>query len=424
MSERSVVVRDAVWGDVELEPGLVRLLDAGELQRLRGIRQLGTAHLVYPSANHTRFEHVLGACHIAGRILDALAHKGHRVDPAVARVARAAALVHDVGHVPFGHTFEDERRIFPRHDKPDRTRRFLGDTALGAELEAQGLRAGVLGALGAGPGEPLAADLVGGTVSADLLDYLARDAHFTGIRRAYDERVFRYFVVDQGRLVLDLQKRGQPREDAFSEVVHLLRLRYTLSERVYYHHTKIASGALVSKLVERAVALGLVLEDLFALSDEGLLLHLEREYGPRDPVLLRLHGDLRARRLPKRAYQLGRRIPPELQADLVRRFHLDRAAREAEEAALEAALGLEPGDVIVHCPSPDMALKEADILVDAGGGAIGSLKDLRLREVDELLEKHRDLWKLHVLVASRRQDVRPALSRLCAERYGQPDLQG
>lgn len=423
MSGRSVVVRDAVWGDVELEPGLVRLLDAPELQRLRGIRQLGTAHLVYPSANHTRFEHVLGACHVAGRILAALDHAGHRVDPAVAQVARAAALVHDVGHVPFGHTFEDERRIFPRHDKPDRTRRFLGDTALGAELEAQGLREGVLGALGAGDGrEALAADLVGGTVSADLLDYLARDAHFTGIRRAYDERIFRYFVVDQGRLVLNLQKRGQPREDAFSEVVHLLRLRYTLSERVYYHHTKIASGALVSKLVERAVSAGLRLDDLFGLSDEGLLLHLEREFGPRDPVLLRLHGDLRARRLPKRAYQLGRRIPPELQADLVRRFHHDRAAREAEEAALEAALGLEPGDVIVYCPSPDMALKEADILVDAGGGGVRSLKELRLREVDDLLEKHRDLWRLHVLVASRRQEVRPALSRLCAERYGAPDL--
>ncbi len=425
---RAIVVRDSVWGDIELEPYLVDALDTPELQRLRGIRQLGTAHFVYPGANHTRFEHVLGTCHVAGRILEALARAGQRLEPEVARAVRAAALVHDVGHVPFGHTFEDERRIFPRHDGPERTRVFLGDSELGRALARHGLQDLVLGALGApsgaGAGAPapaVVADVVAGTVSADLLDYLARDAHATGIRRAYDERVFRYMDLEQGRLILRLQKRGLPREDAFSEVIHLLRLRYTLSERVYFHHAKIASGALVSKLVERAVALGLELPELFALGDEGLLLHLEREYAPRDPVIARLLDDHRRRRLPKRAFLLTRRIDPALQGELVRRFHHDRTERERVEAELEAACGLDPGDVIIYCPGAEMALKEANLLVDTGRGGVRSLADLALREVDELLEKHRDLWKFYVLLTARRRDARAALSRACAERLGARD---
>jgi HD superfamily phosphohydrolase len=418
---KPVVIRDAVWGDVELDPLLNEVLGTREIQRLRGIRQLGTAHLVYPSANHTRFEHVLGTCHVAGRILDALERGGHTVDDDQRRLIRVAALSHDVGHVPFGHTFEDERRLFPRHDGPARTNHFLGPrTELGQLLDREGLTEGVRTALGADRDATgsLAYDVVSGTVCADLLDYLARDAHCTGIRRSYDERLFRYFALKEGRLVLQLSKRGLPREDAFSEVVHLLRLRYTLSERVYFHHAKVCSGALVSKLVERAVGLGLELPELYPLGDEGLLLHLEARYAPRDEVLARLLDDFRSRRLPKRAYVLTRRISTELQDDLVRRFHDDRAERERFEAELEAELGLQSGDVIVYCPAPGMSLKEANVLVDAGPGGVQELESLGLAEVRELQEKHRQLWKFFVLVSGRRAELRGRLAELCAARLG------
>lgn len=429
---RPIVLRDAVWGDLELEPELVALLDTPELQRLRGVRQLGTAHLVYPSANHTRFEHGLGTCHLAGRILEALRRAGHALDAREGLAIRAAALVHDVGHVPCGHTFEDERRIFPRHDAPERTRWFLGATGLGEALRRAGLHAPVLAILGAGPEEPpaerpgasaLGRDLVSGTVCADLLDYLARDALFTGIRRGWDERLLRYFALAPeaggARLVLRLHKRGLPREDALSEVVHLLRLRYTLSERVYFHHAKVASGALVAKAVERAAGQGLRLEQLFGLGDEGLLLLLEREHAPRDPVIARLLQDLRARRLPRRAYVLTRRIGPERQADLVRRLHADRAAREAEEVALERELGLAPGSVILHCPAPDMALKEADVLVDTGGASgPRALQSLGLDEVSVLGERHRDLWRFYAFCARGGEAARETLGAACEARFG------
>ncbi|RMG06893.1 MAG: HD domain-containing protein [Planctomycetota bacterium] len=426
MHTRSLVVRDAVWGDISLAAPLVDLLDTPELQRLRGIRQLGTAHLVYPSANHTRFEHVLGTCHVALRILAGLNERQPELglDERFALEVGAAALVHDVGHVPFGHTFEDERRLFPRHDGAERTRRFLGDTCLGERLRAAGMSDAVLAALGAAAPTvhtSLARDIVAGTLCADLLDYLARDAHFTGIRRVYDERLFRTFAVREGRLAVCLAKRGLPREDAHSEVVHLLRLRYTLSERVYYHHAKVASGALVSKLVERAVAAGLTLEDLYPLGDETLIELLARRYGPGDPIVARGVDDLRARRLPKRAYVLTRTIGSARQGELIARFHADAEARARCERQLEEALDLPPGAVIVYCPGPDMALKEADIPVEVADGRLCTLSSLNLREVDDLLEKHRDLWKFYVLIAARHADRRAALAAACEERFGIPN---
>jgi uncharacterized protein len=388
---------------------------------LRRIRQLGTAHLVYPSANHTRFEHVLGTCHVARRILDGLRSlPGSEIDDRLVLGVCAAALVHDVGHVPFGHTFEDERRLFPRHDGPERTQYFLGDTELARVLDKHGLKDFVSSALGigdAGDHSQFVRDVVSGTICADLLDYLARDAYFSGIRRLYDERLFRYFVVRDRRLVLCLSKRGLLREDAFSEVIHLLRLRYTLSERVYFHHAKIASGALVSKLVERAVGGGLQLEDLYPLGDDGLLDLLEGRFGD-DDVLTRLLSDLRNRRLPKRAYVLTRAIGDDLQSSLIKRFHADRHERERVEAELEDELGLEPGDVIIYCPGSGMALKEADILVERGDGSVCSLKDLQLREIDELLERHRDLWRFYVLISARAAQRRDDVARACTSRFG------
>lgn len=411
------IIRDAVWGDIELTREELSLVDTTEFQRLRGVRQLGTANLVYPCANHTRFDHLLGTAHVARRILESLEESGASLTADEKRTAGIAALLHDVTHVPFGHTFEDERRLFERHDVPERTRAFLTRGELGAALERTGLRDEVLASLGAAGPPPRLAGVVSGTIGADLLDYLARDALFTGIRHRYDERIFRYFALDGGQLVLRLEKRGAIRADAVSEVVHLLRLRYTLSERVYYHHAKVASGALVSKLVERALALGLTFDALRDATDEGLLAQLELGYAPRDPVLARLLARFRRRSLPKRAFVLGRDIPAELQQMLVRRFHEDPKERERVELELEREAGLDAGDVIVYCPSPHMALKEARVLVRVDEGPPRSLADQRLPEVDNLLEKHRDLWKFYVFVAAEQKPRAAKLAESCARRF-------
>ncbi|NIM40100.1 MAG: hypothetical protein GTO74_02625, partial [Hydrogenophaga sp.] len=172
------------------------------------------------------------------------------------------ALVHDVTHIPFGHTFEDERRLLERHDRsPARYQMLVGDSELGKRL--QGSKAGRLALEVLRPGAELAperryvAEVVSGTICADLLDYLKRDNYFCGLSHEFDERLFHYFRVEDGRLALDLHRGGLLRRDALSEITNLLRIRYVLSERVYYHHAKIAAGVMVSKAVERALHAGL-----------------------------------------------------------------------------------------------------------------------------------------------------------------------
>jgi hypothetical protein len=417
------VVRDAVHGDIELDAVAVSVLDTREMQRLRGIRQLGTASLVYPSAVHTRFEHALGTMHMAARVLERVEARGASLTARERTAVRVAALVHDVTHIPFGHTFEDERRLFDRHDAPERTLRFLREGALARAIDAAGVRDEVEEVLAGTPRRPLLADVVRGTVGADLLDYLARDAYHCGLRRSWDERLLRSYEEAGGRLALRVAERGIVRQDAVSEALQLLWLRYTLCERVYYHHAKVAAGAMVSKAVELALGLGLALEDLFALKDEGLLALLGTRFAPRSPALAATLERLEARRLVKRAYVLTRSIGDAAVGALVARYHEDGAARAAAEASLAGAIGAPPGDVIVYCPAPGMAAKEADIPVLAGapGEPPVPASALGLPEIEVLVGKHRGLWRFYVFLAEERRGDASRLAAAAEALFGHPN---
>src|SRR6185369_7432267 len=104
------LIRDAVHGDIEMTPVEVELIDTQEFQRLRGIKQLGTAYLVFPSAMHTRFEHSLGTSWMAHRMILAI-RRTQAMPDEKELIIRVAALLHDITHIPFGHTLEDERRV-------------------------------------------------------------------------------------------------------------------------------------------------------------------------------------------------------------------------------------------------------------------------------------------------------------------------
>ena len=274
---RGKLLRDAVHGDIELEPLEMELVDTPEFQRLRGIKQLGTACLVYPSATHTRFEHSLGTSWMVWRMIEAL-RRTRPISADEATAIRLAALLHDITHIPYGHTLEDERRILPRHDKDDaRFNYFLQQSSLGRCLRNSGFQDEVLRILRGEAG--FASEIVSGAITADLLDYLRRDTYFVGFAQYYDARVFQSFILDGSRFAINLEKHGMLRHDALSELINLLRIRYTLSERVYFHHTKIASGAMISKAVELAIQAGLLLEDLRHLKDDTLIWMLRERYG-------------------------------------------------------------------------------------------------------------------------------------------------
>ncbi|HEY2380165.1 MAG TPA: HD domain-containing protein, partial [Terriglobia bacterium] len=337
MSKRKLI-RDAVHGDIEMSGLEVELMDTPEFQRLRGIKQLGTACLVFPSAVHTRFEHSLGTSWMAHRMLNVL-RRSAEISADDENLIRVAALLHDLTHIPFGHTLEDERRVLPRHDKDEeRVEHFYRRSTVGRILKREGLQDAVIATINGN--DTYASDIVGGGISADLLDYLRRDTYFCGLSQYYDPRIFESFVMDGGRLVVNLEKNGTLRLDTLSELVNLLRIRYTLSERVYYHHTKIASGAMISKAVELGLREGLTVEELRVLRDDTLIWTL-RELYTRNSTIAHILNRLEARQLYRACYVLTTDAGEMRRQEIVGRFHHDLEAREAAETSIARASGIQ-----------------------------------------------------------------------------------
>jgi len=459
---RYSVVRDPVHGDLHLTSEELALLDTPPMQRLRGVRQLGTAYLVYPGAQHTRFEHSLGTMHLTSRLVAAVnRNRDLRPDeldgisPDEERILRAAALVHDVTHIPSGHNIEDVRGILERHDTAERYAKALApETSVGGALERMGLRREVLAVLLAEeaaaalglPRVPVAwRELLSDTICPDILDYLKRDAYFTGLSLVYDERILSYFMIDRasGHLFVDLEKRGLLREDILSELLRVLDARYFFSERVYFHHAKVAAGAMIAQVVETALLHGaLKKEELFEQTDHSLLARLEEAVG-RDASgggasgggrgggassdandelahARELLSRLKSRRLLKRACVFPLYANRDVQQELLDRFfapgkHEERKAFEREVRDGLRRAGLEPVLIQLYCPARRMQLKEAATHVRLPGvGAVKSLQQLadRVPRLAELERSYRDLWKLYVFASSDEPRVLAAIAEI------------
>ena len=413
----SKLIRDAVHGDIELGALEMELIDTPEFQRMRGIKQLGTAYLVYPSAMHTRFEHSLGTSWVAHLFVEAI-RRSCPVSREEESLIRVAALLHDITHIPFGHTLEDERRVLPRHDKDaDRFRHFMEDSSLGQILKRAGMDTEVPAIINGDSG--LRSDIVGGAISADLLDYIRRDTYFCGLSQNYDDRIFQSFSENDGRLVMHLEKHGTLRRDALSELVNLLRIRYTLSERVYFHHTKLASGAMISKAVELALAVGFTAEDLRTLKDDTLMWVLAERFRDHSGIQ-HLLGRLEARQLYKPCYVLTAAIGEDRQKEIVDRFHYSAASREAAEKTIADVVGLEYCQVIVYCPSIGMSLPEAEVPARLEGGKVLPLSGSNNSEIRILKEKHQALWKFLVLIDRAVWDCHDAAGRAAQDYFRIP----
>jgi HD superfamily phosphohydrolase len=168
------VVRDPLWNNIRLEPEALAVIDTPAFQRLRYVRQLGHAFLVYPGATHTRFEHALGTYHLAGRVTQD-------------RDVRLAALLHDIGHYPFSHALEEAG--LPRHETL--AARHLRTGPLAAVLNGLGVSVERLLQLIQGTSSSPLGGLVAGSLDVDKLDYLSRDAMMCGVP---------YGVIDVDRL--------------------------------------------------------------------------------------------------------------------------------------------------------------------------------------------------------------------------------
>ncbi len=231
---------DPIHRFIELDAGEVALLEAPAVQRLRRLRQLGLAYLAFPSAEHSRFTHALGALAIGTRALDALhvaspeAFASDRDFADQRRLLRASLLLHDLGHGPFSHACEAVLGV--RHEA--RTERIIAREEIARPLAAIGVDAAEVLALitGTSTRYPVLRELVSGpNLDADRMDYLLRDAYFTGVVNGrYDvEQLIaslRAFEID-GRFELGVDGRGVVALESF------VLARYWMFATIYFHHT-------------------------------------------------------------------------------------------------------------------------------------------------------------------------------------------
>lgn len=167
---------DPVHGFISVPEGLILgLIQTPEVQRLRRIRQLGVGYLVFPGAEHTRFGHALGAMALMGDVLLSLSQKGTTITSDEFIAAQAAALLHDVGHAPFSHTLESELIEDFHHEKMSRAMMVKLNEALGGRLAL------ALQIFDDTCSRPFFHQLIASQLDMDRLDYLRRDAFYTGV---------------------------------------------------------------------------------------------------------------------------------------------------------------------------------------------------------------------------------------------------
>jgi len=303
------------------------LLDTREVQRLRRVRQLGLASLAFPGAEHTRFSHAVGTAHVMQslqRRIDACSDElpvDQRLDDEARAEGLAAALLHDLGHGPFSHLFEEVLPHAKHHEQW--TQEILLDPGTEVHRALESISAGmaerVADLLNGNYRLGYLSQSVSGTLDVDRADYLLRDSHMTGVRYGlYDldwllQALTFTCVDDQWVLAIQGPKGLPPAESFFLG-------RHFMHQQVYHHKTTRAADALVraifmrvSELISdgrppvpllpafRAAALGesLSLDEYLRLDDAELLTCVGAWERGDDPTLAELSKRLRGRQLPK-----------------------------------------------------------------------------------------------------------------------------
>jgi hypothetical protein len=362
------VIRDPLWNNIRVEPLALELIDTPVFQRLRYVRQLGLAFLVYPGASHSRFEHALGTYHLARRALGLLEERGDLkdLDDALSTDVRIAALLHDIGHYPFSHALEEIGAL--HHEEVARP--LINSGPIGEILRAaMGPDAPerIVQLIRGHSANPLQG-LISGSLDLDKIEYLRRDALMCGVP---------YGEIDADRLLNSLvlvhtapgtlnpaPRTMGIREKGLSAVESLLFAKYQMYRNVYWHHAVRSATAMYKRLVSDALDAGaLSASQLAGFTDEGLLLGLESRAA--SPLL----KALRERRLFKRAIEIP---AAELPADAGEWIADDWRRTIKAEDALAKELGLASGELLLDYPAKTEMLG-LDLPVLRRGGHVEQL---------------------------------------------------
>lgn len=247
------IINDPVYGFIKIPYDLVfDLIEHPLFQRLRRIRQLGLTHFVYPGANHTRFQHAVGAMHLMGQAIEVIRSKGHSITDEEARAVTIAILLHDIGHGPFSHSLEHSLIKNTSHEEislmfmEQLNDEFQGELSMSIAIFRNNYHKKFLH------------QLVSSQLDMDRLDYLKRDSFFTGVTEGVigSDRIIKMLNVLNDQLVVD--------EKGIYSIEKFLIARRLMYWQVYLHRTVVASEQLLVMMLKRAQALTSGGKELFA----------------------------------------------------------------------------------------------------------------------------------------------------------------
>ena len=385
-------VHDPIHGSIVIDGLFLDIMARHEIQRLHLIKQLGLGNMVFPGANHTRFEHSLGVYHLAGRMCEAL-----ELDAQDTLTVKAAGFLHDMCHPPFSHTLEELMERITEKDHMELARDLIfgniptfmerdrdlfdGTEPIGTILEDNGVSPKEVCDLIAFPvseiggtvqgqslldfegGQPKSVEkqsffsskdyahqIIHGPVDADQMDYLMRDAHYTGVEHgAIDiDRLLTQMVLFNGKMALD--KGGIVAAEG------LMVSRALMYSSVYYHKTVRIVEMMMTKAVEAAMEAGEDFSEIYLMNDAELLSRLNRM----DGAASRLSRDVMFRRLYKKSYILyTNNLSDEDKVELTK--HTGYLKRKALEEDIADKAGLDRSQVIVDIPSKSTLLSNIKI---------------------------------------------------------------
>jgi hypothetical protein len=357
-------IHDAIHGTITVEDWQLRIIDTPQIQRLRRIKQLGFANLVYPGANHTRFEHSIGVMYIASKLAERL-----ECDEDERMEIVAAALLHDVGHAPFSHSSELILRKYLRMKHEEYLIKRGGE--LKEVLKDLGLRVGRIAEHIAGKRY----GVVSGDIDADRMDYLVRDSYHTGVA---------YGIFDLERLIAKIKFEGDMVIGAggIRAAESLLISRFMMYPTVYFHHVCRIARKMYEKAVEMAVIEGkLDARQLLTMDDYDMVSFLRNAGGYQSEIM----GMIDSRKLFKRALYIG---PDSIDSKELEKLSAEKVEREiAEEAEI-------PEEYVLLDIPPLEEARELKALVEVEGDK------KRLEDVSPLVralkEAERTTWRLGV----------------------------
>ena len=239
--KKDKIINDPIYGFIKLDHGIIlNLIDHPYFQRLRKISQLGLSYLVYPGANHSRFQHAIGSMFLMNKVIIQLRNKGHNITAEESEALKIAILLHDIGHGPFSHALENSIATNISHENLS----FLFMQRLNDQFDKKLSLA--IDIFKNNYEKKFLHQLVSSQLDMDRLDYLKRDSFFSGVTEGNigSDRIINMLDVVDDNLVVE--------EKGIYSIEKFLIARRLMYWQVYLHKTVISAENMLIKILKRA----------------------------------------------------------------------------------------------------------------------------------------------------------------------------